>query len=166
MHVDMLTCDPVTSFYWILINFSGRVYSFLLNFISKLALPFSSISSVLGFALVVNIILQLISGFFLGWYYIPEPGLVIELREEMFVDSRFGFEIFNLHVRGVDSLFVMSYLHLLKKLYMKNYLHVDSEGWVLGGYAFFWFHYVVVLGISLSASHLSDLTLTIAANIF
>jgi len=36
----------------------------------------------------------------------------------------------------------------------------------LGGYAFFWFHYIVALGICLSASHLSDLTLTIVANIF
>jgi hypothetical protein len=36
----------------------------------------------------------------------------------------------------------------------------------LGGYAFFWFHYIVMLGISLSATHLSDLTLTIIANVF
>lgn len=124
----MLTCDPVTSFYWVLISVSGRIYSFLMNFISKLALPFSSVSSVLGFSLVINIALQIFSGFFLGWYYIPEPGLVIELREEMFIDSRYGFEIFNLHVRGVDSLFVLSYLHIFKKLYMKNYLHPESDG--------------------------------------
>jgi len=37
---------------------------------------------------------------------------------------------------------------------------------MLGGYAFFWFHYIIALGISLSATHLSDLTLTIVANIF
>jgi hypothetical protein len=37
---------------------------------------------------------------------------------------------------------------------------------MLGAYAFLWFHYIIALGISLSASHLSDLTLTIIANIF
>ena len=37
---------------------------------------------------------------------------------------------------------------------------------MLGGYAFFWFHYIIILGISLSCSHLSDLTLTIVANVF
>jgi hypothetical protein len=37
---------------------------------------------------------------------------------------------------------------------------------MLGGYAFFWFHYIIMLGICLSASHLSDLTLTVFANIF
>jgi hypothetical protein len=37
---------------------------------------------------------------------------------------------------------------------------------MLGAYAFLWFHLIIALGISLSASHLSDLTLTIVANIF
>jgi quinol-cytochrome oxidoreductase complex cytochrome b subunit len=96
----------------------------------------------------------------------PEPGLVIELREEMFNDTRFGAEVFYIHVRGVDTLMVLSYMHILKKIYLKNYVTSESDGWLLGGYAFFWFHYIIALGISLSASHLSDLTLTIIANIF
>jgi quinol-cytochrome oxidoreductase complex cytochrome b subunit len=57
-------------------------------------------------------------------------------------------------------------MHILKKIYLKNYVTAESDGWLLGGYAFFWFHYIVALGISLSATHLSDLTLTIIANIF
>jgi quinol-cytochrome oxidoreductase complex cytochrome b subunit len=61
---------------------------------------------------------------------------------------------------------VLSYMHILKKIYLKNYVSSESDGWLLGGYAFFWFHYIIALGISLSASHLSDLTLTIVANIF
>ena len=70
--------------------------------------------------LLLVICLQLLSGFFLGWYYIPEPGLVIELREEMFNDTRFGAEVFYMHVRGVDTIFVLSYIHILKKIYLKN----------------------------------------------
>lgn len=116
--------------------------------------------------LVIAIVSQLLSGFYLGWYYIPEPGLVVELREEMFNDTRFGMEVFYMHVRGVDVIFVLSYLHILKKLYLKNYITSESDGWILGGYAFFWFHYVVALGICLSGTHLSDLTLTIVANIY
>jgi hypothetical protein len=61
---------------------------------------------------------------------------------------------------------VLSYLHILKKIYLKNYVVAESDGWVIGGYAFLWFHAIVALGISLSATHLSDLTLTIFANIF
>jgi quinol-cytochrome oxidoreductase complex cytochrome b subunit len=77
------------------------------------------------------------SGFFLGWYYIPEPGLVIELREEMFNDTRFGAEVYYMHVRGVDTLMVLSYVHILKKIFLKNYVTSESDGWLLGGYAFF-----------------------------
>jgi len=70
-----------------------------------------------------------------------------------------------MHVRGVDTIFVLSYIHIFKKIYLKNYITSESDGWLLGGYAFLWFHYIVFLGISLSATHLSDLTLTIVANI-
>jgi len=54
----------------------------------------------------------------------------------------------------------------MKKIYLKNYVTSESDGWMLGAYAFLWFHLIIALGISLSASHLSDLTLTIVANIF
>jgi quinol-cytochrome oxidoreductase complex cytochrome b subunit len=78
--------------------------------------------------LITSIGLQLLSGFFLGWYYIPEPGLVIELREEMFNDTRYGFELFHMHVRGVDALFLLSYLHIFKKIYLKNHVTAESDG--------------------------------------
>jgi quinol-cytochrome oxidoreductase complex cytochrome b subunit len=112
------------------------VFSYLNFFVNRLVLPFSSVTSVIGFALILTIGLQLVSGFFLGWYYIPEPGLVVELREEMFNDTRFGAEIFYMHVRGVDTLMLLSYLHILKKIYLKNYVTAESDGWILGGYAF------------------------------
>jgi hypothetical protein len=32
---------------------------------------------------------------------------------------------------------VLSYMHILKKIYLKNYVTAESDGWLLGGYAFF-----------------------------
>jgi hypothetical protein len=58
----------------------------------------------------------------------PEPGLVIEFREEMFNDTRFGAETFYMHVRGVDTVMVLSYLHIFKKIYLKNYITSESDG--------------------------------------
>lgn len=78
--------------------------------------------------LLIAIVLQLLSGFFLGWYYMPEPGLVIEFREEMFNETRFGAETFYMHVRGVDAIMVLSYLHIFKKIYLKNYVTSESDG--------------------------------------
>lgn len=158
--------DTLNNWSFGIFQITGTAMSYLNTYVNRLLLPFSSTTSILGFMLLLTIALQLISGFFLGWYYIPEPGLVIELREEMFNDTRFGAEVFYMHIRGVDVIFVLSYLHILKKIYIKNYLTTDSDGWLVGGYAFLWLHIIVFLGISLSATHLSDLTLTIGANIF
>lgn len=149
-----------------MIDFNNNTVKFLVAFVNTLVLPYQTLTSIIGFGLFISIILQVLSGFFLGWYYIPEPALVCEVREEMFEDTKYGYEIYNLHVRGVDVIFLLSYLHILKKIYLKNYFITDAEGWIIGGYAFFWYHYIVFLGICLSATHLSDLTLTIAANIY
>ena len=164
-HPSFQNIDAVTNWSWNLVSLSSVVFSYLNFFVNRLILPFSSVTSIIGFMLLICIVMQLLSGFFLGWYYMPEPGLVVELREEMFNDTRFGAEVFYMHVRGVDALMVFSYMHIMKKIYLKNYVTSESDGWFLGGYAFLWFHYIIALGISLSASHLSDLTLTIVANI-
>jgi len=111
-----------------MVSLSSMIFSYLNFFVNRLVLPFSSVTSVIGFMLLLSIGSQILSGFFLGWYYIPEPGLVIELREEMFNDTRYGAEIFYMHVRGVDTLMVFSYLHILKKIYLKNYVTSESEG--------------------------------------
>jgi quinol-cytochrome oxidoreductase complex cytochrome b subunit len=76
----------------------------------------------------MSIVMQLLSGFFLGWYYVAEPGLVVEFREEMFDDTRFVVEVFYMHVRGVDTLMVLSYMHIMKKIYLKNYITAESDG--------------------------------------
>jgi hypothetical protein len=46
----------------------------------------------------------------------------------MFNDTRFGVEVFYMHVRGVDVLMVLTYLHILKKVYIKNYIVSESDG--------------------------------------
>lgn len=107
--------DVVSNWMWHLISLSGEVVQFLNHYVNRLLLPFSSVTSIIGFMLLITIVMQILSGFFLAWYYIPEPGLVIELREEMFNDTRFGAEVFYTHVRGVDSIMVLSYVHILKK---------------------------------------------------
>lgn len=69
--------------------------------------------------------LQLLSGFFLGWYYMPEPGLVVEFREEVINYTRSGAEVFYTRLRGVDSIFILLYLHILKKFFLRIYETLD-----------------------------------------
>jgi quinol-cytochrome oxidoreductase complex cytochrome b subunit len=104
------------------------VFSYLNFFVNRLLLPFQSVTSIIGFMLLACIGMQILSGFFLAWYYMPEPGLVIELREEMFNVTRFGAEVFYMHVRGVDTLMFFSYMHIMKKIYLKNFVTSESDG--------------------------------------
>jgi len=63
--------------------------------------------------LFLTTIRQPLLRFFLGWYYIPKPGLLIELKKEMFNDTRFEAEVFYMHVRDVYTIFVLSYIHII-----------------------------------------------------
>jgi len=87
-HPIFQSLDAVSNWSWNLVSLSGTIFSYLNLFVNRLVIPFSSVTSIIGFMLLLTICLQLLSGFFLGWYYIPEPGLVIELREEMFNERR------------------------------------------------------------------------------
>lgn len=120
----------------------------------------------MGFALLINIITQMWSGFLLALYYIPDPSLVITNREEYMNEIWWYFFVYKIHTIGVDSLFTLSYLHIIKKIFIKNFIGANLDGWLTGSYSFLVFHVVVFLGITLSTNHLGDLTLTIGATIF
>jgi len=121
---------------------------------------------VFGFALLISMIIQIGSGILLSLYYVPDPSLVITFREEYMNEVWWYFYVYKAHVIGVDCIFTLSYLHIFKKIYIKNFIGGDLDGWTTGAYAFLVYHIVVFLGITLSSNHLGDLTLTIAANIF
>ena len=106
------------------------------------------------------------SGFLLALIYLPDPSFVIFLRTEFFAEIWWYAYFYRMHVVGVDLIFVFSYAHIAKKLYLRNYATGDVDGWLTGGYAFLLYHLVVFLGITLSTNHLGDVTATIAANIF
>jgi ubiquinol-cytochrome c reductase cytochrome b subunit len=109
---------------------------------------------------------QMLSGFLLALYYVPDPSFVIAFREEYMNEIWWYYYVYKLHVVGVDTIFVLSYLHILKKIFIKNYVEGDLDGWFTGAYAFLIYHVVVFLGITLSTNHLGDVTITIAANIY
>ena len=118
-HPIFQNIDAVTNWGWNLVSLSGTIFSYLNFYINRLVIPFASVTSIIGFMLFLCIAMQLMSGFFLGWYYMPEPGLVIELREEMFNDTRFGAEVFYMHLRGWYNFRIILYPYLKKNLFKK-----------------------------------------------
>jgi quinol-cytochrome oxidoreductase complex cytochrome b subunit len=92
--------------------------------------------------------------------------LVTIVRDEEDLEDLYIDDFFWLHERGVDCIFIFSYLHLFRKLYL-NIFEVETESsWKSGVFLFLLFQVVVFFGLVLCCTHLSEITLTIAANVF
>lgn len=101
----------------------------------------------------------------LAFSLLPEPMLIPIVREEEDTDDFYIDDFFWLHERGVDLIFIFSYFHLFRKLYL-NVIDLEQEtAWKSGVFVFLIFQVVVFCGLVLCCTHLSDITLTIAASI-
>lgn len=116
--------------------------------------------------MLILAVVQVVSSFYLGWYFVPESGVLAEARDCMLSDTRFGVEFYYIRSAVTDSLFVLSYLGILKGIYSKNYITASIDAWIIGAYAFFWLHYVAALSSVLNATHTGDLLLTVIVNLY
>ena len=123
------------------------------------------ISAILGFFIVLTIVSQLLSGIVLSFSLLPECMLIPIIRDEEDLEDLYTDDFFWLHERGVDFIFIFSYFHLLRKLYL-NVFYIEQEfSWKSGVFAFLFFNLVTFFGLVLCCTHLSDITLAIGANI-
>jgi quinol-cytochrome oxidoreductase complex cytochrome b subunit len=123
------------------------------------------INSLFGFFIFITIAFQIISGIMLSFSLLPEPMLIPMVRDEEDLEDLYIDDFFWLHERGVDLIFIFSYFHLFRKIYL-NVFNIENEAaWKSGVFSFLVFQVVVFCGLILCCSHLSEITLTIAANI-
>jgi len=101
----------------------------------------------------------------LAFSLIPEPMFVPIVREEEDLEDLYTDDFFWLHERGVDLIFIFSYFHLFRKLFLNVFEYENEAAWKSGVITFLIFQVVVFLGLVLCCTHLSEITLTIAANI-
>ena len=121
--------------------------------------------SLFGFCTFMTIAVQLVSGTMLAFSLVPECMLVPIVRDEEDMEDLYTDDFFWLHERGVDLIFIFSYIHLFRKLYL-NVFEVETEAsWKSGVFLFLVFQVVVFLGLVLCCTHLSEITLTIATNV-
>jgi len=132
---------------------------------ARLTVRAHSVSSIFGFFLVITLLLQILSGIALSFSLIPEPMYIPLVRDEEDIEVPYIDVFFWLHERGVDTLFLIFYYHLLRKVYLYVF-HLEQETvWKSGVLAFMIFQVVTFLGLVLCCTHLSDVTLAIACNI-
>lgn len=137
----------------------------LYQYFAILSVSFHDIHSLFGFFTFLIVISQLISGTMLAFSLIPESMIVPMVRNEEDIDDLYIDDFFWLHERGVDLVFIFSYLHLFRKLYLNVFEYENEAAWKSGVFTFLIFQAVVFLGLVLCCTHLSEITLTIAANI-
>lgn len=137
----------------------------IFNYFAILSVSFHDIHSLFGFFTFLIVASQLVSGTMLAFSLIPEPMLIPMVREEEDLEDLYTDDFFWLHERGVDLIFIFSYIHLFRKLYLNVFEYENESAWKSGVFTFLIFQVVVFCGLVLCGTHLSEITLTIAANI-
>jgi quinol-cytochrome oxidoreductase complex cytochrome b subunit len=87
------------------------------------------------------------------------------VRDEEDLEDLYADDFFWLHERGVDLIFIFSWIHLFRKIYLNIVDYEQESAWKSGIFVFLIFQVVVFMGLVLCCTHLSEITLTIAANI-
>lgn len=136
-------------------------FSWGLNLSTKVSRPIS----MLGLYLILVFVIQCITGIMLSFSLLGEPMLIPNSRSEEDMEDLYTDDFFWAHERGVDFIFILLYLHLLRKLYLNAYSFEQESAWKSGSFAFLITHGVIFFGLVLCGTHLSDITLKIAANI-
>lgn len=138
----------------------------LISYGITLTVSFHDTPALFGFFIMLVVLNQIISGIMLSFSLIPDPMFVPIVRDEEDLEDLYIDDFFWLHERGVDLIFIFSYFHLLRKLYLNAIEYEHDLTWKSGVFTFLIFQVVVFFGLSLCCTHLSEITLTIAANIF
>lgn len=129
-----------------------------------LSVKFHNSFSISGFFLFLVLFSQLYSGTMLAFSLIPECMLVPVSRDEEDMDDLYMDEFFWFHERGVDFLFIFVYIHMFKKITNVSFKNVDEASWKSGVWTFIVLQATTFFGLILCCTHLSQITLTIAAN--
>jgi quinol-cytochrome oxidoreductase complex cytochrome b subunit len=91
------------------------VYFIILN------VSFHEVNAIFGFIIMITMVFQLISGLMLSLSLVTDPMLVPVIRDEEDIEDLYTDDFFWLHERGVDLIFIFSYFHLFRKLYIHSY---------------------------------------------
>ena len=100
----------------------------------------------------------------LSFSLMNECMLVASSREEEDGENNYIDDFFWLHERGVDFLIISCFIHLLRKIYIGINDLEQEYAWKTGVFSFLIIQVVIFTGLVLCTTHLSEITLIIAAN--
>jgi quinol-cytochrome oxidoreductase complex cytochrome b subunit len=122
-------------------------------------------ASLVGITLILTFSTQLLSGILVGLSLLNTPLMIPNSRSSEDQEDLYTDDAFWLHERGVDWAFILIYCHMFRKVQIGSF-NVKQEGaWKSGAILLLLLHVVTFFGLVLCCTHLSEVTLTIAANI-
>ena len=130
----------------------------------QIVVPYRTIS-LLGVFLLFTIIIQIITGTMVSFGAINDCILLPQAREEDDMGDLYNDDFYYYHERGVDFIFIFLYLHLFRKIFLKASYFLQQTAWKSGALMYLLIHGIIFFGLVLCCTHLSDITLKIAANI-
>ncbi len=134
-------------------------------FLVNLYTPNARSVSLIGLYLLIAILVQCVSGTMVSFSLISESMLIPLSRDEEDIEDLYTDDFFWMHERGVDIIFILLIFHFLKKLFVMAFSDRQESAWKSGSFLFLLIHGTIFFGLVLCCTHLSDITLTIAANI-
>ena len=123
-----------------------------------------SVLSLLGIFVLFVFIIQILSGTMLSFSLNCDPMNIPMSRNEEDMEDLYADDFFWLHERGVDYSFIFIYFHIFRKIYISGHTNKQEGAWKSGAFLLLFLHVVTFFGLVLCCTHLSEVTLTIAAN--
>lgn len=144
------------------LNYSKLLY--LYKYFINLKVAYHVLGALWGFIVFITIASQCISGTMLAFSLTNDCMLVAYSREEEDGENNYTDDFFWLHERGVDLVIISSFFHLLRKMYLGINDLEQEYSWKTGIFAFLIIQVTIFAGLVLCTTHLSEITLIIAAN--
>lgn len=129
-------------------------------------LVFHELPALFGFCILMTIYNQLVTGVVLALSYPTESMYTPLSREFESAEAIYSDEFLWAHERGVDFFAFFLFLHMFRKMYINALTPSHEVSWKGGVLLFLLAQFVIFTGLTLSCTHLSEVTLTIAINAF
>lgn len=146
-----------------LANVSSKL-AYIYKYFINLKVAYHVLGALWGFIVFVVIANQCIGGTMLAFSLTNDCMLIAYSREEEDGENNYTDDFFWLHERGVDLVIISSFFHLLRKLYLGINDLEQEYSWKTGIFAFLIIQVTIFAGLVLCTTHLSEITLIIAAN--
>ncbi len=137
---------------------------YIFKYFLNLKTSYHNVWALWGFILFIVIANQCLSGIMLSFSLTNECMLVAYSREEEDSENNYIDDFFWLHERGVDIVIITSFFHLFRKIYLGISDLEQEYSWKTGVFSFLIIQLTVFAGLVLCTTHLSEITLIIAAN--